>query len=137
MTQTFVGQLVVVECAACFMSFGVVPAFSEERQRDHGRFYCPQGHHLSWPDESDLETARRQRDAALKRSTQLSGLLTDEQEQHRRTERRLKATRGVVTRTKRRIAKGLCPRCHQHFPNIERHVAAKHPDYVKGTEHVV
>lgn len=38
-------------------------------------------------------------------------------------------TKGVVTRTRNRIANGVCPCCDRSFTNLQRHMASKHPDY--------
>lgn len=39
--------------------------------------------------------------------------------------------RGVVTKTKNRIGKGVCPCCNRTFVELARHIATKHPDYAK------
>ncbi len=50
--------------------------------------------------------------------------------------KRVNALRGVVTRTKKRIANGTCPCCTRTFTNLARHIAAKHPDYVEAVDHL-
>ena len=37
--------------------------------------------------------------------------------------------KGVVTRTKKRIAKGKCVRCSHEFPDLATHMAEVHPDF--------
>lgn len=44
-------------------------------------------------------------------------------------ERQLRAQKGVVTRIKNRISKGVCPCCNRTFGDLERHMKTKHPDY--------
>jgi hypothetical protein len=136
--QEYVGTLTIVECGAagCGVTFGLTGDYVARRRADHVTFYCPNGHPRHYPHESETEKARRERDNALQRAQQLRNLLDDEQEQHRRTERRLKATRGVVTRTKRRIAAGACPRCHARFPDLRGHMESEHPDYGKDAQHI-
>lgn len=46
-------------------------------------------------------------------------------------QRALRATKGRLTKTKKRIANGVCPCCNRHFVNLERHMTGKHPDYTK------
>ena len=50
----------------------------------------------------------------------------------------LQATKGVVTRLKKRAIAGVCPCCNRTFQQLAAHMAHKHPDYkqpeVKGTE---
>jgi hypothetical protein len=124
-TYTYTGSVVVEACCACGIDFGMSRGLYDARRKDHGTFYCPNGHAQHYTAKSDEELLREEQ----KRNMQLRGLLTDERDQHHKTERRLQATRGVVTRTKRRIAQGLCPCCHEHFGNLERHIAKQHPDY--------
>lgn len=46
-----------------------------------------------------------------------------------KTERRLSATQGVVTRIKNRVGKGVCPCCNRYFANVHRHMANQHPEF--------
>jgi hypothetical protein len=46
-------------------------------------------------------------------------------------EHRLRATRGVVTKIKRRVAHGVCPCCQRTFKDLARHMEGQHPDYAK------
>jgi hypothetical protein len=135
MVQTYVGTLRIIECGhlSCGVTFALSENYARRRENDHETFYCPNGHSRYYPQKTDLELAKEQRDNALRRATQLSGLLTDERDQHRRTERRLRSTRGVVTKTKQHIAAGACPRCHARFPDLKHHMEEKHPDYAETT----
>lgn len=45
------------------------------------------------------------------------------------TQRRLSAAKGVNTRTKNRISRGVCPCCNRTFQDLQRHMATKHPSY--------
>jgi hypothetical protein len=51
-------------------------------------------------------------------------------------ERRINGYKGVVARTKRKIAAGRCPCCSHQFKDLERHMTTKHPGYDpdKGAE---
>lgn len=42
----------------------------------------------------------------------------------------LRATKGVVTRMKRRLSHGVCPCCTRTFQNLRAHMRHRHPDYV-------
>ena len=129
-TIAYTGTLKVVTCWC-----GIAHAIPEElygfveRQHRDGRpqknIYCPLGH--TWAFAGEGEAARLQRE------------LTDSRRRHAATrdlldaeERSHSATKGHLTRTKRRIAKGVCPCCHRSFVNVARHMNAKHPEY--GTE---
>ncbi len=124
-TTTYAGTLVVIDCCSCGVSFGMTTAMERQRRQDHTGFYCPNGHGQHFTAKSDADLLQEER----RRAKRLASLLDDEQQQHRATERRLSATRGVVTRTKKRIAAGVCPCCNRTFQQLARHMAGQHPDY--------
>ena len=98
-----------------------------DARRDDGRsFYCPNGHSLSYKGtrhklERDLKTAkdRAARERALRDQAEAS----------------LRATKGVVTKQRKRlerVANGVCPCCNRSFRDLKRHMQTKHPDYEGG-----
>jgi hypothetical protein len=54
-----------------------------------------------------------------------------EREAKEQAERRLSATRGVVTRIRNRVANGVCPCCNRTFADLHRHMASQHPEFVE------
>ncbi len=111
-------KLITMECGKC----GTIFAMSEAKYRrcnEKGEdWHCPNGHcrefttseldrlrHKIDQTEAELETARCQRDGAL---------------------RQVSAHKGVVTRIKNRVRNGVCTECHRHFENLERHMETKH-----------
>lgn len=42
------------------------------------------------------------------------------------------ATKGQLTKTRKRVAGGVCPCCNRSFVNLGRHMAGQHPDYAEG-----
>jgi hypothetical protein len=129
-TTTYSRTLVVIDCCTCGVSFGMTTEMERARRRDHAWFYCPNGHNQHFTAKSDADLLAEER----RRAKRLSDLLDDEQQQHRATERSLRATRGVVTRTKKRIAAGVCPCCNRTFQRLARHMAGQHPDYATEGE---
>lgn len=119
-------------CSECHIHFGITEGMLETLRNTHETFYCPNGHSRFFPGKSNEEKLRGQ-------ISELHGELGDMQEslsaseyEHGKTIRSLRATRGHVTRTKNKIAKGVCPCCDQHFPNLEKHMSTEHPDYVEA-----
>jgi len=45
--------------------------------------------------------------------------------------RRASTYKGHLTRTKKRVAEGVCPCCTRTFKNLKRHMDGQHPDYVQ------
>jgi hypothetical protein len=117
-TLNYTGTLVVHSCPTC----GVMHAYPERmdlnaRRQKGFNIYCPSGH--SWiyskTIEEDLEEARGE-------VRYFKSRLQGEQRQH-------SATKGQLTKTKARIAGGVCPCCHRSFQNLGRHMKGQHPDY--------
>jgi hypothetical protein len=121
--------MTVIECAACAIAFAVPARFEQERRRDHRQFFCPHGH-------SNYFAAQSAEERLAKQVADLKATVTHardeaewERERRQATERSLAATRGVLTRTRRRVAAGVCPCCHRTFQQLARHMAGQHPEY--------
>ena len=112
-----------IDCANCGVTFVVTAAY-DQRRRDKGdRFYCPNGHYLSYH-ETKEDRLQRQLDSANKHA------------EHMRVQRNKEAAskraiRGHMTRLKNRVAAGVCPCCNRTFSNLARHMKGQHPDYQK------
>ena len=127
----------------CYAGCGIVFAAEEEwmklRQKDHAWWYCPNGHRQQYTGESDKEKIKRLEQDKEWFSKRLNEANAREEE----ARRSLAATKGVLTRTKKklattetRVANGVCPCCNRTFANLARHMKGKHPEYVaaEGTE---
>ena len=118
-TTTFV----TVACCRCSALFALPEHVENQLRETHDAFYCPNGHILHFYGEtSDLARARRDLAAERARHDQTKA----DRDYHAR---RVIAYRGQLTKTKRRIANGVCPCCTRTFQNLARHMAAKHPHY--------
>jgi hypothetical protein len=127
LTISFTETLVVMTCW-CGINHAVPRDLQryQQRQFDNGEritsIFCPLGH--------------QHQPAGLGRAGELSAQLDAERTRTRRLreevdrERRShSATKGQITKLKRRVGKGVCPCCNRHFANVERHMATQHPDY--------
>jgi hypothetical protein len=76
--------------------------------------YCPLGHEFVFSDtaEEKLERERRQHRAT-------KDLLAAEERSH-------SATKGQMTKLRKRVEAGVCPRCKRTFQNLARHMETKH-----------
>lgn len=110
-----------VDCYACGLVFAVPNEWNRQRRQDKATFYCPNGHgqRYSKSDADDLreqlETERASAEFWRKRNSE--------------SERRIAAQKGQATKLRKRLANGVCPCCHRHFTNLERHIKGQHPDY--------
>lgn len=119
-----------VTCCTCGTVFGILHEVNQRLLRDGGSFFCPNGH-KQWYVEPEVEKLKKQL-AEAKRQTALYHQWYDaEKDDHQTTRRRLSAAKGVLTRTRKRVAGGVCPECNRHFENLHRHMQTKHPHYVE------
>lgn len=132
---TFTTTLNAHDCPTCGVVYGLTTEF-QDRKRDSGESWrCPNGHSVVYrKSNAQLEKEARQRaereaEAARMETRAARRQLADEQDRHQGTARRLSATRGVVTRTKNRVGRGVCPCCTRTFTNLARHMKSKHPTY--------
>jgi hypothetical protein len=123
-TIEFVAQV----CGACGTHFGM-PRELYDRALETGEdWYCPRGHcrHFTKSENQKLrdELAREKH-----RAEQARAWAQDESRRKDVYHRRLNATKGVVTRIKNRVGKGVCPCCNRTFQNLGRHMAGQHPTW--------
>ena len=119
--MTYTETLVVTHCW-CGIGLAVPEnLYSHAQQTDRNHIYCPLGHTFVFRDnyEKKLEAEQRRHRAT-------KDLLHAEERSHI-------ATRGHLTRTKKRVAAGVCPCCHRTFQQLARHMKNKHPDYIEET----
>ena len=131
LTQEVTVKLVKVTCCNCGCVFGMDERTHWDRKRDHGGFYCPNGHWQHYPQESNEEKARRERDKALQKAARHREQAEHFREQKNHAERSRAAIKGHYTRMKKRIANGVCPCCGRSFTNVRRHMQTKHPDVLQ------
>lgn len=122
-------KIVADTCAECGVVFGLEAGYQRQRRDDHQSFYCPNGHSLSYAGKSEAERLKedlKRRDSALAWERDRR---QGEQRRADHAERRLSATKGVVTKMRKRVGAGVCPCCNRHFTALERHMATKHPAF--------
>jgi hypothetical protein len=115
---TYSTTLKVMDCGECAIPFAIPEDLYAARRKDGRSFYCPNGHYISWA-ENDLAKAQR----ALKWERDLRASITADRDQAQAS---LRATKGVVTKLRKRTAAGECPFCGQHLRDLDRHVGRMH-----------
>lgn len=121
-------DLTVEVCWVCGITWAMDSRWATKRSERGLNFFCPAGCRLRY---GESENDKLKKD--LKRE---KDKLERERQWHKRTEeakerldRRLSATKGVVTRMRNRAAEGVCPCCKRSFPELQKHMRSKHPDY--------
>lgn len=125
------GTIIVETCCKCGVTFGLTDRFRDEHVENGKDFYCPNGHpqHYTTSLAAQLKEAQAKAEREREWAKRYADMYHGEQRRHGATERRLAATKGVVTKMKNRAKAGICPCCNRHFEALERHMATKHPDF--------
>ncbi len=130
-TLMYTGSLVTTNCW-CGIHYAIPSEFYKLLQDQHRdglkqtQVYCPLGHTWVFAGKGEAEALREQLKREQQRSKAARDLLRHEERSHA-------ATRGHLTRTKKRVAHGVCPCCNRTFKQLSRHMANKHPEYVAET----
>jgi len=120
-------ELTVMDCARCGVVFGISTQLEQRRREDGQAFYCPNGHSNVFKD-SELDKTKRELERVRGESQRRLERFRDEQAAHDATMRTLSATKGQVTKLKKRVHNGVCPYCQRHFTALQRHIETKHHD---------
>lgn len=130
-------DLWVTDCPACFVVFAMPSSLESARREDGKSFYCPNGHTMSFH-ETKLDKERKRAERLEKEKAQLEAdrswyqeRLREERAGHKKTYAQLNGTKGALKKAQKRAEAALCPvdGCKRKFVQMERHLAAKHPDY--------
>ena len=124
---TYTGTLTVSTCW-CGIRHAVPSELSEKQEREHRNgqtqtgIYCPLGHSYIFSGEGEADRLKR----ALQFERDHKAAVIADRDQAQAS---LRATRGVVTKLRKRAVAGACPfGCKRHFADLSRHVTTKHPD---------
>lgn len=121
-TMNYHTTLTTLDCGMCAIPFAIPSDLYQGATQDGRWFWCPNGHRIHF-----YETENQKLQDELARAK--TGLIRERQDREA-AERSNAALRGVVTRTKKRVGKGVCPCCNRHFANVQRHMEGQHPDYI-------
>jgi hypothetical protein len=111
--------LIAAQCWCGLWHAIPAPLYRQATHEGH-TVYCPLGH--SWvKGETKAEKLEKELRAANDR-------LAAERAAHDQTRTSLRVQKGVTTRIKNRVHKGVCPHCHRYFPNLHAHMTTKHKE---------
>lgn len=122
-------RMETVLCTRCGLLYALPNALiAAAREKGHGEitWRCPNNsclaEHWGYHGKSEVEKANEE----TARQRQRAGHLAADLDQ---TKAKLRAQKGATTKAKKRHAAALCPCCKRTFAQLQRHMAAKHPDY--------
>lgn len=126
-STTFVAQT----CCVCGVVFALNRQHYDGLQDNKKGFYCPNGHSLAFqgkPLDEQLSESKRRIEQLRKSLDMADRAEAEARRDLKQRDRSLAATRGQVTKLRKRAQAGLCPYCSRHFEQLERHVCDKHKD---------
>ncbi len=121
-TLTETVELVTENCCACGVLFAMDAEFRRQRQRDHRLLYCPAGHQQHYTGQPTEQQLRQ-------RAERLEQQLASRDEDLRAERVSHAATKGQLTRVRKRVGNGVCPCCNRTFQQLSRHMSTQHPEY--------
>jgi hypothetical protein len=122
--------IAITACHACGVQFGMPKSLLAARRADGKGFWCPNGHSLAFR-ETETDRLRKELERTKRRAESLDAMATSALDQLASERKALSATRGQLTKTRKRIANGVCPCCHRSFVKLAAHMQTKHPDYAE------
>lgn len=115
--------LVAETCWVCGITWAMPWGWVRKQSEQGNCFYCPKGCKLAYGD-SEIDKLKAKLSQADNRTHLAQRQLANEQKNHR-------ATKGHVTRQRKRAAAGVCPCCNRTFKQLARHMKTQHPDHTK------
>lgn len=118
------------ECCKCKEPFALHPETEVALRRSGATFHCPWGHpqhFIQGPSEAEL--LRKERDTLRQQAARKDDELRAERAWREAAQNQARAYKGVATRVKNRVAKGVCPCCNRTFVNLQRHMEGQHPTF--------
>lgn len=129
-TMQYSAVLEILTCGECAIPFAL-PRDFHQRMKDTGlKFWCPNGHNIRYSETENEKLAEQlAREKRWRENAETRARAAGDQLQA--AERSVRAYKGVVTRTKKRVAAGVCPvpGCKRHFADLQRHMESKHPGH--------
>lgn len=123
MEMTHTTTLITTSCW-CGIALAIPRSLYNEANDSGKSIYCPIGHTFVFGGtfKEQLEQERQARQRAERRAQANRDLLAAEERSHA-------ATRGHLTRHRKRAEAGVCPCCNRTFQQLARHMKNKHPDF--------
>lgn len=134
-TNTFTGIPAAQRTCWCGIVFAIPQSLNdyyvEQNRREPGSFalHCPLGHSMIPRRDTEVDKLKDQLAKSRAWADQAWAEAQRQSDEKRQVERRLRGTKAVVTRMKRRTVAGRCPCCSHQFADLKRHMKAQHPQW--------
>jgi hypothetical protein len=129
-TMTIFETLTKISCGNCGGVYAIGERYRQHQYECGKSWHCPYcetGWGYSGNGEIDALKREKQR-----LENQLSSTRSDRDYHRKEAEHFRKsrdAVKGVVTKIKKRVGRGVCPCCNRTFQDLQRHMLTNHPKY--------
>lgn len=130
-TQVITEKFHIVSCYTCGCRFGIGGQLHRRVvEKAQGHVYCPAcGKGTAW-----CESQEQKEIAQLKKKLQWEAKECARQMRLRDSaEASLRATKGSLTKLRKRVGVGTCPCCKRTFKQLKAHMESQHPEYTEQT----
>lgn len=117
-----------LQCSQCGVNYFFPEKWCLTAGTEKTSWRCPNGHGQQFK-VSQLDAMRRERDRLAQRIAEKDDEIKRQSEMRQAAERREVAAKGQATKLRKRIGNGVCACCNRSFPNLERHMKSKHPEF--------
>lgn len=124
-------KLDIKNCPVCGIVYGVPKSMMDRKLRDGGSWYCPNGDNIIFT-KTEADKQRERAEQAEKDRDYWQREERRERERAERIKREKAAVKGQLTKTKKRVGKGVCPCCNRHFVNVQKHMESQHPEFAES-----
>jgi hypothetical protein len=115
----------VITSCWCGINLAVPDAlYRHAKQTENNHIFCPLGHKFVFGDTYEKQLKRQQAETERMRQRMVATRELLEAEERSHT-----ATRGHLTRQRKRAKEGVCPCCHRTFKQLAAHMKNKHPEF--------
>lgn len=132
-TLTAVQTYTIMQCTheGCGVHFALNDDYIDARRKDRRTWYCPNGHGRWYPGKTEAQEERERAEEARAAAERLRRQLKRREEDLQAERRSHSATKGQLTKTRKRADHAMCPveGCKRSFVNVARHIANQHPGY--------
>jgi hypothetical protein len=123
-TEKVTSTFEILNCSRCDIPWAMTDTYVDHRRDDGKTFYCPNGHGQVFK-----HTLREKNEQLQEQLDAARQLAREERAAAEREQRRHAATKGQLTKARKRAAGGVCPCCNRSFVDMARHMATKHPGF--------
>lgn len=127
---TYTGELTVIVCGVCHVSFAIPTDMYRKLVDSHDGFWCPRGCRIHYYGKTEKDKLRDQLATARESESWWRERAASARREAEHERRSAIAYKGHLTRMRHRVARGVCPAggCKRSFSDLHDHVATCHPE---------